>query len=279
MTFATYFCPNCTIITVISSKNFRFLEVLYIMQISELLPEMIKDLAPTGPLPMTTSAQLVYWRQLATKRLPGKLPKGYLVKEDEFLQKLWQQRMTLTLADLTEIRPGIYLTQGDITNLKVDAIVNASDNAMLGCFTLDHPCLDNEVHLLAGSRLREECAQMMQGQKVPAGQVRITKGYHLPSAYIMHAVAPKVVGELTETQKKALADCYEACLTLALEKSLSSIAFCSLGTGARNFPSPAAASIAYRVITNFHQLHPEIKIVLSPYKDIDHELYRYLFTH
>lgn len=248
------------------------------MQITELLPELITKLAPTGPFPTDVSAQFAYWRQLVTKRQPGDLPKHYLQQEDQLLDLIWQKRGYVELNDLTEYRPGIYLTRGDLTRLKVDAIVNSASDQMLGCFEPEHICLDNEIHVLAGSRLREECALVMQHTRLTPGQARITAGHHLPSQHIIHALAPKVMGEPTLQLQQQLAACYEATLTLALENNLQSIAFCSLGTGHKNFPNPLATQIALDVTERFHAKHPEVKIIFCPYKDIDYNLYHYLLN-
>lgn len=194
------------------------------------------------------------------------------------LDLIWQKRGYVELNDLTECRPGIYLTRGDLTRLKVDAIVNSASDQMLGCFEPEHICLDNEIHVLAGSRLREECALVMQHTRLTPGQARITAGHHLPAQHIIHALAPKVMGEPTLQLQQQLAACYEATLTLALENNLQSVAFCSLGTGHKNFPSPLATQIALDVTESFHAKHPEVKIIFCPYKDIDYNLYHYLLN-
>lgn len=199
-------------------------------------------------------------------------------QEDQLLDLIWQKRGHVELSKLTEYRPGIYLAKGDLTRLKVDAIVNSASDQMLGCFEPEHICLDNEIHVLAGSRLREECALLMQHSRLKPGQARITAGHHLPAKHVIHALAPKVTGEPTLELQQQLATCYEATLTLALENDLHSIAFCSLGTGHKNFPSPLAAQIALDITESFHAKHPELKIIFCPYKDIDHNLYHYLLN-
>lgn len=248
------------------------------MELTELLPELIKDLAPTGPLPTEHSAQFAYWRQLITTKKTADLPKGYLTKEDQLLEFIWKKRDTLELIDFEELSTGIYLTQGDLTQVKADAIVDPCSPHMLGCFKPEHVCLDNEIHVFAGSRLRQECTQMMQGTVATVGQARITKGYHLPAKYVIHTLPPQVKGNLTAAQRKTLENCYHACFTLALEYQLKSLAFSCLATGSANFPNDVAAKIAISSAKRFHQKHPELKIIFNTYKDIDYNLYRYLLT-
>ena len=248
------------------------------MELTDLLPELIKELAPTGPLPTDRLLQFAYWRQLMTLKKTVDLPKGYLAKEDQLLELIWKKRLVLELTDLKEITPGIYLTQGDLTQLKADAIVDPCTPDLLGCFDPEHVCLDNEIHVFSGSRLRQECTQMMQGKKAQVGQARITNGYHLPAKHVIHTVAPQVKGVLTDAQKEALTNCYHACFTLALEHQLDSLAFSCLATGSANFPNDVAAKIAISTAKNFHRNHPELKIIFNTYKDIDYNLYHYLLT-
>ena len=94
----------------------------------------------------------------------------------------------------------MYLWQGDITRLACDAIVNAANSQMLGCFQPCHSCIDNAIHTYAGVQLRLECAELMrkQGHEEPTGSAKITSAYNLSSNYVMHTVGPIVYDSLTE---------------------------------------------------------------------------------
>ena len=108
------------------------------------------------------------------------------------------------------------LWQGDITRLAVDAIVDADNNALLGCFCPCHGCIDNAIHSAAGLELRDECNQIMQkqGHPEPNGKAKLTKGYNLPARYVLHTVGPIVSGRVTQRDRKELASCYRSCLEL-----------------------------------------------------------------
>lgn len=250
------------------------------MEITELLPELITKLAPTGPLPTTTPAQLAYWRELVTLREPGYLPTDYLQKEDELLELLWQKRPLVTLEELDEVVPGLYLYQGDITTLQVEAFVDPADPDLLGCFDPTHPCLDNEVHVFSGSRLRETGHKLKQAGKTPlaSGQTYVNPGHHLPAKYVIQAIAPTVHGVLQPEQIEALRSCYAGIFEAVTKYQIKTIALCALGTGAANFPNELAAKIAITAAKKAQAKDPSLKIVLTPYKDLDLNLYRYLLT-
>ena len=248
------------------------------MQITELLPELITKLAPTGPFPTDVSAQFAYWRQLVTKRQPGDLPKHYLQQEDQLLDLIWQKRGHVELSKLTEYRPGIYLAKGDLTRLKVDAIVNAANKAMLGCYRPNCNCLDNAIHTFAGVQLRNECYQVMQnvGRFVKVAQVLPTKAYNLPSKYVFHVAGPYVKNKiLTPEYEKQLAQAYYNCLKLAHDNDLKSLAFCCISTGEFGFPNERAAQIASKTVKDFLcQTDSKLKVIFNVFKDRDLEIYQ-----
>ncbi len=171
--------------------------------------------------------------------------------------------------------PNIRLWQGDITRLNVDAVVNAANSQMLGCFIPQHRCIDNAIHSSAGLQLREECERLMQAQGYtePTGRAKITKGYNLPSRYIIHTVGPIIQTEHPlPHQEEELASCYRACLQLAEEQELNSIAFCCISTGEFCFPNELAAKIAINTVMehNFRSLRT---IIFNVFKDQDYEIY------
>ena len=133
-------------------------------------------------------------------RPPMPVSKDFTDIQDEYLQQENRQRGIVSLGDLSQEQPEIYLWQGDITRLSVDAIVNAANSAMLGCFVPCHGCIDNAIHSAAGVQLRLECARIMdkQGKPEETGRAKITKGYNLPCQYVLHTVGPTVHEAVTE---------------------------------------------------------------------------------
>lgn len=169
------------------------------------------------------------------------------------------------------------LWQGDITTLKVDAIVNAANSALLGCFRPLHTCIDNIVHSRSGIQLRLFCYDMMskQGHEEPAGQAKITPAFNLPSKYILHTVGPVIGGAVRKQDCEALTSCYRSCLELAVKNNCQSIAFCCISTGEFHFPNEKAAEIAIQTVTSFLNTRKEnIRVIFNVFKDIDLHIYQ-----
>jgi O-acetyl-ADP-ribose deacetylase (regulator of RNase III) len=178
------------------------------------------------------------------------------------------------------------LWQGDITELQVDAIVNAANEALLGCFKPFHACIDNAIHAAAGPRLREDTAIIMsiQGSSEENGRAKITRAYHLPSRFILHTVGPISHGtpeNIPEDEKALLASSYRACLDLASEVSaIRSIAFCSISTGVFGFPAKPAARIALKTVDQWLLDHPGRfdLVVFDLFSQLDYDIYRNLLA-
>ena len=171
-------------------------------------------------------------RSLMNIRPPKTASKAFLEVQDAYLQEECAPKGVISLSDISLEQPGIYLWQGDITLLSVDAIVNAANSAMLGCFVPCHGCIDNAIHSAAGIQLRNECAEIMerQGREEPVGRAKITKGYNLPAKYVLHTVGPTVGLNVTEKQKEELRSCYISCLILAEKEGLKTLAFCCISS-------------------------------------------------
>lgn len=223
------------------------------------------------------------WRLLRTLmnlRPPMPASPEFLTRQDQFLQDEAARKGITRVDDLTPLREGIYLWQGDITTLQADAIVNAANSQMLGCFVPCHGCIDNAIHTYAGVQLRQACHELMirQGTPEPTGAAKITPGYNLPAAWVIHTVGPIVNGPLTREHCTLLKKCYQSCLELAEEKGLHSLAFCCISTGEYHFPPEEAAAIAVGAVKNFMEKDRTLKkIVFNVYKDEDLKIYRSLF--
>lgn len=171
---------------------------------------------------------------------------------------------------------GLILWQGDITRLKVDAIVNAANAQALGCWVPLHNCIDNCIHSAAGIQLRKECADKMQGGLLATGDAFITKGYNLPARHVIHTVGPIIPdGVPTTEQEEQLARCYRSCLDLAEKNGLVSIAFCCISTGVFHFPNELAAKIAIETVKSYPR-HALKTIVFNVFLNKDLDIYRQL---
>lgn len=232
------------------------------------------------PIPADLSEQKHLLRSLLNVRPPEPVPDGFLEVQDAYLQEECARKGVVSLADLKPIRPGIYLWRGDITRLSADAIVNAANHAMLGCFYPCHGCIDNQIHTFSGVQLRLACdAQMKaQGHEEPAGRAKITPAYNLPCRFVLHTVGPVIQNEVTQEEENTLASCYRSCLELAEENHLASIAFCCISTGEFRFPNERAARIAVRTVKEYRRkTHSKIEVVFNVFKQIDYDIYRSLF--
>lgn len=171
----------------------------------------------------------------------------------------------------------LVLWRGDITRLKVDAIVNAANDAMLGCFIPCHGCIDNAIHSAAGLQLRAECAAIMNRQKKPEspGKAIMTGGYNLPAAYVIHTVGPIVKEMVTAEDVRVLTSCYRSVLELAASKKLDSVALCAVGTGEYRFPPHLAADIAVRTVKEFISRYDRPwRIIFDVFTERDERFYR-----
>ena len=226
-----------------------------------------------------TAAQRRLLRSLMNVRPPIPPREDFLTVQDALLSAEREER---GVADglalpVTAAHPQIAVWQGDITRLKVDAIVNAANSALLGCFHPCHGCIDNAIHSAAGLQLRDECNQIMrtQGHPEPNGQAKLTQGYNLPARYVIHTVGPIVQGRVTRRDREELASCYRSCLELAAEHGLESVAFCCISTGEFHFPHREAAEIAVETVTEFFLRDTSVnKVVFNVFKDLDKEIYR-----
>lgn len=229
------------------------------------------------PAPETARKHLL--RALMNIRPPKIAAKEFLEVQDAYLQEECAKKGIVSLSDISPARPGIYLWQGYITRLAVDAVVNAANSALLGCFIPCHGCIDNAIHSAAGVELRLECSQIMEKQKLEetAGKAKITNAYNLPCRYVLHTVGPIVHGALTRRDQNLLSDCYRSCLELATAHQLKSIAFCCISTGEFHFPNEKAAEIAIQTVWDYlkkNQNSPEV--VFNVFKDIDYNIYKQL---
>lgn len=230
-------------------------------------------------IPADEEEQRNLLRSLFNMRMPAPADAEFLAVQDEYLRAEIQRRGITSLSDLQPVQEGIYLWRGDITTLQCDAIVNAANSQMLGCFIPCHRCIDNAIHTFAGIQLRLACAELMQrqGRKEEPGKAKITPAFNLPSKYILHTVGPIVHGRLTEKDQELLASCYRSCLKLAAENRVKSIAFCCISTGEFHFPNERAAEIAVQTVKDYQrEAGGEIEVIFNVFKEADFSIYQNL---
>lgn len=246
---------------------------------SILLEEMPEYRAQAASFPRETAAQRRLLRSLMNVRPPRPLKPEFLAVQDELLSSEREEKGVVDADSLpvTAADPQIAVWQGDITRLAADAIVDADNSDLLGCFCPCHGCIDNAIHSAAGLQLRDECNEIMQkqGHMEPTGRAKLTGAYNLPAKYILHTVGPIIQGRVTRRDREALASCYRSCLELAAEHGLESVAFCCISTGEFHFPNREAAEIAVDTVTEFLRQDTSIrKVIFNVFKDLDAEIYR-----
>ncbi len=224
-------------------------------------------------------------RALLNVRMPEKASAEFLRVQDDYLKEEIAEKGIVKISDLQPIQKGIYLWQGDITRLDVDAIVNAANSGMTGCYQPNHTCIDNCIHTFAGIQMRLACAEIMerQGFSEPTGQAKITPGYNLPCKYVLHTVGPIVKQtsfgweKLTSKHCRQLASCYQSCMKLAENNHCGSIAFCCISTGVFHFPNEIAAEIAVNTVKEYREkMKSDMEVIFNVFRKDDYEIYRVL---
>lgn len=246
-----------------------------------LIQELLKENAAYQDvkIPADAAGQRQLLRGLMNVRMPHDISREFLDIQDSYLQEETENKQITDVDTLVPVQKGLYIWQGDITSLRCDAIVNAANSGMTGCYVPSHKCIDNCIHTFAGIQLRLECSELMrkQGYEEPTGKAKLTSAYNLPCRYILHTVGPIISGHVTDRDCELLASCYRSCLELAAEHELESVAFCCISTGEFHFPNDRAAEIAVDTVKKFLEQKSSVKkVVFNVFKDIDRDIYRKL---
>lgn len=247
---------------------------------AELLEQLVEMLAEEREIEMPTTGANLWptFRALVNTRPPWPASERFLALQDELLQGMIADAGVsgVDAAAVAPVDARLALWRGDITTLAVDAIVNAANSQMLGCWAPNHLCIDNAIHTFSGVQLRIECARIMeaQGYEEPTGQAKITAGYNLPARHVIHTVGPIANGHPTDEHRAQLAACYESCLSLAAQHGLGSIAFCCISTGVFGFPQREAAEIAVRAVREWLDASAsEMTVVFNVFSEKDEQIY------
>ena len=226
------------------------------------------------PIPHDDEEQRLLLRALQNVRPPAPVSERFLHVQDEYLGAELAQ---CAITDADDVPPAetlqtgatLAIWQGDITTLRCDAIVNAANSGLTGCYAPNHRCIDNAIHTAAGVQLRLACERIMeqQGHPEPVGRAKITPGFNLPARYVLHTVGPMIPsGDPTPAEQEQLADCYRSCLRLATDHSLETVAFCAISTGEFRFPAELAARIAVRTVREFLAHRPAHQEPTQPHE-------------
>lgn len=223
------------------------------------------------------------FRALANTRAPIEASPDFLEQQDRLLREMIARR-GITDADAlprTAADPHLSVWRGDITTLRADAIVNAANSGMTGCWSPNHSCIDNAIHTFAGVQLRLECARLMdaQGHAEPTGQAKSTGAYNLPANHVIHTVGPIAGGNPTDEHRAQLASSYRHCLSEAARLGCASIAFCCISTGVFGFPQHEAAAIAAREVRAWLDEHADAgltHVVFNVFGEKDERIYHAL---
>ena len=242
--------------------------------------------------PKDTEGKKRILRSLMNIRMPRRMDARVTEVQDEYLKERIRENGIVMLSEIPTIADQgsthafadhISIWQGDITRLAVEAIVNAANSQMLGCFVPMHTCIDNCIHTFAGIQLRAECNRQMNQLRAkygpdyeqPTAVPMLTDGYNLPAKKIIHIVGPIVEGRLTKDLEQDLAACYKNTLDMCMENGLHSVAFCCISTGVFRFPNKRAAEIAVQTVTEWLSEHPDAmeRVIFNVFKDEDKTYY------
>ncbi len=243
-------------------------------------------------IPGSEDEQKRLLRSLFNIRMPADISSDFIRIQDEYLRQRNFENGIVYVQDIPAVSETgsicpfsdkMSLWQGDITRLAADAIVNAANSQMLGCFVPMHTCIDNCIHTFAGIQLRAECSRRMEelrdiygpDYEQPTAVPMLTEGYNLPAKKVIHIVGPIVTGSLSKRHEQELSDCYRNILDLCLENGLGSVAFCCISTGVFRFPAKRASGIAVQTVTRWFSEHPgaDIRVIFNVFKDEDREYY------
>ena len=245
------------------------------------------------PVPNDKEGKRRILRSLMNVRMPRKTAERTLLMQDEYLKERAEERGIVTLTDIPTLSEAygidlpfadkLSLWQGDITRLAVDAIVNAANSQMLGCFIPMHSCIDNCIHSFSGVQLRAECKEKMDELRArygsdyeqPTAVPMLTDAYNLPAKKVIHIVGPIVEGRLTEEHERQLAACYRNTLELCAANSLRTVAFCGISTGVFHFPAERAAEIAVQTVTEWLSERPGAmdRVIFNVFSDRSRAIY------
>lgn len=243
------------------------------MMIETLIKILCHEKGEIPPGYLTERQKAEYFRALCNMRPPMLVSDAFLELQDRYLKAKSLERGIVDVKRF-EYKDSIKLWQGDITRLNSDAIVNACNSALLGCFQPLHNCIDNVIHSNAGIQVRLDCHRIMRGSQLPRGEVVVTSAHNLPSRFIFHTVGPMVQnGQPSDQQVFDLSKCYHSCLKKANEMGIETLALCCLSTGVYGYPKDLAAKLAVATVRKWLPRISALKVIFCVFSDEDRALY------
>ncbi len=243
-----------------------------------LIKYLLDEADYANEIPQGVLEQRRLLRGLMNMRAPMPIGEDFLAVQDEYLRERLEERGVVDVAGLSPMRDRLYLWRGDITRLNADAIVNAANSGMTGCYQPNHGCIDNVIHTMAGVQLRLKCNALMQAQGYPepTGRAKLTPAYNLPSRYVLHTVGTICYGgAVTPKNVQELQSCYRACMALADREGLRSVAFCCISTGVFGFPQRRGAQVAVDTVRECLKAGSRVeKVIFNVFKPEDEDYYR-----
>ena len=246
-----------------------------------LIQYLLDEGAYANELPEDEPNQRRLLRALMNVRAPGPISEDFLRVQDAYLRQITAEKGIVAAESIPPLRGRLCLWRGDITRLRVGAIVNAANSGMTGCYQPNHGCIDNIIHTMAGVQLRLRCAALMeaQGHPEPTGQAKLTPGYNLPCDYVLHTVGTICAGPVTDKNVRELESCYRACMRLADESGIASVAFCCISTGVFGFPQKRGAEVAVRTVQECLDQGSGVRqVIFNVFKPEDEAYYRALLA-
>ena len=260
------------------------------------LVESFKDEVPEYRrvnIPEDTEGKRMLLRSLMNIRSAKPVSSEVLSVQDAYLKGRALEKGVVNVRDIRTVSESlgsrhpfadnISIWQGDITRIAADAIVNAANSQMIGCFIPMHNCIDNCIHTYAGVQLRADCSRRMDKLRLsfgddyeqPTAEPLLTDAYNLPAKKVIHIVGPIVQYGLTPELEEKLADCYRNTLDMCRDNDLRSVAFCCISTGVFCFPNDRAAEIAVKTVTEWMDSNRDCvdRVIFNVFKDEDKVLY------
>lgn len=244
-----------------------------------LIDYLLKEAGYKNEIPENEEDQRRLLRGLMNIRDPGEIGDDFLKIQNEYLTDRAKEKGIIDSADLEPVSGCFVVWRGDITRLKIGAIVNACNSGLTGCYTPNHSCIDNQIHSFSGVQLRKTCADLTRGLPEPTGKARITPAYNLPSDFVIHTVGTICNGIVTPRNIRELEACYRSCMQIADQNGVRSIAFCCISTGVYGFPQRRAAEIAVRTVKASLEEGSKIeKVAFNVFKPEDERYYLDILT-
>lgn len=239
-----------------------------------LIRYLLEESGYNNEIPVGKEEQRRLLRALMNVREPGTIGEDFLRIQDAYLAEVIRENGIVDVNDLEPVSNRLYVWRGDITRLRIGAIVNAANSGMTGCYNPNHSCVDNQIHTLAGVQLRKKCADLMRGRLEPTGKAQITPAYNLPCDYVIHTVGTICKGIVTPQNVRELESCYRSCMEIDDQNEIRSIAFCCISTGVFGFPQKRGAEIAIRTVDECLERGSKVKkVIFNVFKPEDERFY------